>query len=68
MYGLAGLLEKDIQEIKHYSKRYAALLTMISLTGDGTSEETAFKVICVNDEYQLHVIQNGKHEKSIASQ
>ena len=53
MYGLAGLLEKDIQEIKHYSKRYAALLTMISLTGDGTSEETAFKVICVNDEYQL---------------
>ena len=53
MYGLAGLLEKDIQEIKHYSKRYAALLTMIALTGDGTSEETAFKVICVNDEYQL---------------
>lgn len=26
---------------------------MIALTGDGTSEETAFKVICVNDEYQL---------------
>ena len=73
MYGLAGLLEKDIQEIKHYSKRYAALLTMISLTeevqayidkyiklssaiissGDGTSEDTAFKVISVNDEYQI---------------
>ena len=53
MYGIAGLLQKDIREIKHYSKRYAALLTMIALTGDGTSEETAFKVICVNDEYQL---------------
>ncbi|WP_234118115.1 DUF4919 domain-containing protein [Bacteroides thetaiotaomicron] len=50
MYGIAGLLQKDIREIKHYSKRYAALLTMIALTGDGTSEETAFKVICVNDE------------------
>ena len=53
MYGIAGLLQKDIREIKHYSKRYAALLTMIALTGDGTSEETAFKVTCVNDEYQL---------------
>ena len=53
MYGIAGLLQKDIREIKHYSKRYAAVLTMIALTGDGTSEETAFKVICVNDEYQL---------------
>ena len=53
LYGIAGLLQKDIREIKHYSKRYAALLTMIALTGDGTSEETAFKVICVNDEYQL---------------
>ena len=66
MYGIAGLLQKDIREIKHYSKRYAALLTMIALTGDGTSEETAFKVICVNDEMAsvfYPILQ--KREKSI---
>lgn len=29
MYGIAGLLQKDIREIKHYSKRYAACLAVI---------------------------------------
>lgn len=50
---LASNLQKDADEIRGYSKRYAALVTMIARTGDGRSEATAFKVICVNDEYQL---------------
>lgn len=53
MYGLAGKLEKDISEAKSYSYKYASLLYTIAFSGDGKTEETAFKVICINDEYQL---------------
>lgn len=59
MYGLAAKLNKDIEEIKIYANRYAALLTMIAYTGDGKTEDTAFKVICINDEYQLLTILFG---------
>ena len=66
---LAQALNKDINEVKHYSKRYAALLTMIAFTGDGKTEETAFKVICVNDEYQLlrmlFVMENMKSQSLV---
>lgn len=61
--------KEDIQTIKSYSKRYAALLTMIAFTGDGKTEESAFKVICVNDEYQLlnmlFVMENMKSQSLI---
>lgn len=53
MFALANELGKDTQEIKSYSKKYASLLFMITLSGDGKTEDTAFKVICVNDEYQV---------------
>lgn len=53
MYSLADILKKDAAEIENYANRYSSLLTMIAITGDGRSEETAFKVICINDEYQL---------------
>lgn len=53
MYSLADMLNKDTVEISNYADRYASLLTMIAITGDGKTEETAFKVICINDEYQL---------------
>lgn len=53
MYGLAGKLEKDISEAKNYSYKYASLLYTIAFSGDGKTEDTAFKVICINDEYQV---------------
>lgn len=56
LYELGSMLQKDSNETRGYAKQYAALLTTISLSGDGKSEETAIKVICVADEYQLMYI------------
>lgn len=53
LYELGSLLQKDSEETRGYAKRYVALLTTISLSGDGKSEETAIKVICVADEYEM---------------
>ena len=62
---LAYALQKETQEIKNYSRKYATLTTMIAFTGDGHTEETAFKVICVDDEYQLlHMLFRMEHMKS----
>ena len=55
MYGLAGELGKSPEETNSYIIKYFQLLDMISQTGDGQSKETAYKVICINDEY--HILQ-----------
>lgn len=46
-------LNKPKEELDKYLIKYWKILNMIALTGDGKSAETGFKVICVNDEYQL---------------
>lgn len=53
MGALVYMQNKDQEKMRSYTKRYAALITTIASSGDGKTEETAFKVICVNDEYQL---------------
>ena len=53
MYYLCQALNKPEEETQSYLAKYTGLLYTISLSGDGHSEETAFKVICINDEYQL---------------
>ena len=49
---LASELQKE-EEVQSYVNKYVKLSSAILSSGDGTSEETAFKVICVNDEYQI---------------
>lgn len=49
---LADELQKK-EEVEPYFDKYFALLTVILASGDGKSTQTAFKVICINDEYQL---------------
>ncbi len=53
LYGLGKELGKDPAELNGYITKVIRLLHVISSSGDGQSAETAFKVICVNDEYQL---------------
>lgn len=53
MYYLCQALGKPVEEANMYILKYSKLLHTIALSGDGKSEETAFKVIAVNDEYQL---------------
>lgn len=53
MFILANKLNKDKAEIKGYVYKYSNLGDMILSTGNGKSEETAYKVICINDEYQI---------------
>ncbi len=50
---LASELQKEEEEIQSYVNKYVKLSSAILSSGDGTSEKTAFKVICVNDEYQI---------------
>ena len=46
-------LEKPEAEWKKYQNRYRAIRKVIVYSGDGLSEETAFKVIYVEDEYNM---------------
>lgn len=46
-------LKKPQEELNKYTDKYWKILKLIASTGDGKSENSGFKVICVNDEYQL---------------
>ena len=49
---LASELQRE-EEVQAYIDKYIKLSSAIISSGDGTSEDTAFKVISVNDEYQI---------------
>ena len=49
---LASELRRE-EEVQAYIDKYIKLSSAIISSGDGTSEDTAFKVISVNDEYQI---------------
>lgn len=51
MIYLADVLKKE--EAKSYVNKYIAIVSTILASGDGREEQSAFKVICINDEYQL---------------
>ncbi len=48
-----SILQKDQTELQSYLDKYKNLVAAIISTGNGKSEQTAFHVICINDEYQL---------------
>lgn len=51
MIYLADTLKKEAAE--NYLDKYVAIMSVILASGDGKEEQSAFKVICINDEYQL---------------
>ncbi|MDD3037254.1 MAG: DUF4919 domain-containing protein [Bacteroides sp.] len=66
MGALVYMQSKDQEKMRSYTKRYAALITTITASGDGKTEDTAFKVIYFNDEYQvlnkLFLMENMKQQ------
>lgn len=66
---LASDLQKEKEEVQSFVDKYVRIASTILSSGDGSSEETAFKVICVNDEYQIlynvFAIQNLKSQSLV---